>query len=239
VWLMYPSGVGFGALVVSAYLGSELSQRSVLGRDVVVSPRAPRLLSFVAVAALAMEAARTLPGNALTWRDSGGRESPFSGFNFPWSSGRMQDVPSWLDWLLQAPFVLLGLLFTLGVGALVFAVVTVVRHARGGLAQAWRAPVADDVHSTDRVENAPDGVRRLYERFLTVMAARGVGRRADETPREFEQRLLSHFPHVRAEVRVLSDAYQTVRYGVVPSDEVFEKARHALAQLELKVGNPS
>jgi hypothetical protein len=72
-------------------------------------------------------------------------------------------------------------------------------------------------------------VRDTYRAFLTWAAGRGISRRRAETPRELRRRLGNAIAHGDAQVALITELYELVRYG----DEVDhpERARLAAAAL--------
>jgi hypothetical protein len=58
-----------------------------------------------------------------------------------------------------------------------------------------------------------DAVQRLWLRFCSIMAARGVMRKASEGPMDFTERVASRFPALRPRVQRIAELYIDLRYG--------------------------
>jgi hypothetical protein len=68
---------------------------------------------------------------------------------------------------------------------------------------------------------------------LSWAAARGWGRRAEETPDEFRRRLLGLCPDVGAEATLLTSLYVVARYGGQDCPEPdLQRARRAVERLK-------
>jgi hypothetical protein len=63
-------------------------------------------------------------------------------------------------------------------------------------------------------------VRRIYARLLRLAAERGVERRPSETPLEFSSRLQFSYPDAQAAALLITQAYNKVRYGELPDEEI-------------------
>ena len=58
-----------------------------------------------------------------------------------------------------------------------------------------------------------DAVQRLWLRFCSAMAARGITRMASEGPRDFTERVAQRFPAQRQRVQRIAELYIDLRYG--------------------------
>jgi len=63
-----------------------------------------------------------------------------------------------------------------------------------------------------------DAVQRLWLRFCSAMAARGITRMASEGPRDFTERVARRFPAQRQRVQRIAELYIDLRYGSVTND---------------------
>jgi hypothetical protein len=129
--------------------------------------------------------------------------------------------------------------------------------ARAGMGGGFE-PDAPDKESSEppqssRIRNAWDGLRRragavlggagstssmrgLYLRLLALARAQGRARRPAETPRELLVPLSDVFPGGEVELRLLTQGFETARYGAVPdTPERLAAGRAALASLRGRV----
>lgn len=230
LWLTAPSAPGLFALLSAALLAGEVRHRTLQHR----APTAPRglwvCLGGLAFLASAGGALQLLRQDGFGYRDAGGSRSPFGGFDFGWPDTTMTAVPPWLNFLTSSSYVLLALLLIFSMAALLLGLAWASRTKLEEWTLRFREVLSPP--EPPAVPTSPDGVRRLYDRFLRLAAREGFGRRADETPREFERRLAEWRPAWVADVRTLSDVYQSVRYGELPPGPRLEEATSALARLE-------
>jgi hypothetical protein len=68
-------------------------------------------------------------------------------------------------------------------------------------------------------EATPRSIRAIYRALLRWAAGRGYGRRREETPREFKERLQQEIPQGELELDSLTRAYNELRYGEGVPDE--------------------
>ncbi|PYE56269.1 DUF4129 domain-containing protein [Deinococcus yavapaiensis] len=231
VWLSAPSGVGLCALLASAFLAAEVGHRARQDRALVV----PRGVGPLLVGVLALGLAGGLVSLArvdVTYRDPGGTASPFTGFRFGWPSEIRSNPPQWLSWLPNAAYALVVIFVLLGLAALLW---TLFAYSRTAL-EDWQLRFAKPKPTLEEAPPpsapSPEGVRRLYARFLAIARTEGFTRRADETSLEFEARVKSRHPAWSGAIDDLSRAYHEVRYGEVPSRDVFDAASAALRSME-------
>ncbi len=59
-------------------------------------------------------------------------------------------------------------------------------------------------------------IRRIYHQFESLCARAGTPRSASTTPLEFARQCNEHFPEVRQDIHVITQAYVQVRYGEIP-----------------------
>jgi hypothetical protein len=76
-------------------------------------------------------------------------------------------------------------------------------------------------------------IREMYRALLQKAASRGHRRKRDETPYEFEQRVLLHEPGSEPQLGLLTEAYVLARYGgMPPAEPELEVARRHWQELE-------
>jgi hypothetical protein len=62
-------------------------------------------------------------------------------------------------------------------------------------------------------------IRRIYRRLLDLAADLGKPRDLDETPYEFQEKLVQIFPNQGEQVELITNSYVQVRYGEIPEEE--------------------
>jgi len=77
-----------------------------------------------------------------------------------------------------------------------------------GLMDRFGSPEDDGLGSDARA-----AIRRHYRAFQTMMVRAGVGRRAGQTPQEYERQLASSLPTAEASLQELTAAYMVARYA--------------------------
>jgi hypothetical protein len=84
-------------------------------------------------------------------------------------------------------------------------------------------------------EPAARTIREIYRALLKKAAYRGYGRKKDETPYEFKQRLDDKVPLAEPQLEVITEAYALTRYGGnVPDEAEVARVRGVWAQLDQK-----
>lgn len=76
----------------------------------------------------------------------------------------------------------------------------------------WRWPVGDRAPS-DAAAASTRFASHSYGRMLRALAARGLHRRAHDTPQEFLAAVRTHAPQISAAARCVTDAFCATRYG--------------------------
>lgn len=231
VWLSAPSGVGLCALLASAFLAAEVVHRARQDR----APVVPRGVGPLLVGVLALGLIGGLVSLArvdVTYRDSGGTRSPFTGFRFGWPGEIRSNPPEWLSWLPSTAYVLVVIFVMISLAALLWTLFAYSRTTMEDWRLRFAKPKPTPEEAPVSTEPSPEGVRRLYARFLAVARAEGFTRRGDETSLEFEARVKARKPAWSGPIDDLSRAYHEVRYGEVPSRDVFDAASAALRRLE-------
>ena len=109
------------------------------------------------------------------------------------------------------------------------------RQALLFLRQLWRRffprkeePVTGVIQVREEIQGEPAvrTIREIYRALLQWAAQRGVRRQQEETPIEFERRLLTRLADGERELQVVTDAYLLTRYGGYVPDE------HMLGQVQ-------
>lgn len=84
-------------------------------------------------------------------------------------------------------------------------------------------------------EATPRSIRAIYRALLRWAAGRGYGRRREETPYEFKERLQQEIPQGELELNSLTKAYSELRYGEgVPDEEEIARIQGDWATLQSK-----
>ncbi len=84
-------------------------------------------------------------------------------------------------------------------------------------------------------EATPRSIRAIYRALLRWAAGRGYGRRREETPREFKERLQQEIPQGELELDSLTRAYSELRYGEgVPDEEEIARVQGDWVTLQSK-----
>ena len=80
----------------------------------------------------------------------------------------------------------------------------------------------------DRVP--PDAVQKLYLRFCSRLARRGIRRRATEGPRDFGRRVMRRRPDLAEQVERITSLYLSLRYGRGSSGAELQKLKQLVSQ---------
>jgi len=76
-------------------------------------------------------------------------------------------------------------------------------------------------------------IRQIYRALLHKAASRGYRRKRDETPHEFQERVLAHEPQSKPQLGHLTEAYVLTRYGgIALAEPELEVARRRWQELE-------
>ena len=78
-------------------------------------------------------------------------------------------------------------------------------------------------------------IRAIYRALLRWTAGRGYGRRREETPYEFKERLQQKIPQGELELSGITKAYSELRYGgEAPDEEEIARVQGDWATLQSK-----
>jgi hypothetical protein len=78
-------------------------------------------------------------------------------------------------------------------------------------------------------------IREIYRAFLQWASSHGYPRKKDETPSEFKTRLEQHMLGVETAVDIVTDAYNTTRYGgMVPDNPHVRQVQQVWTELQQK-----
>lgn len=79
-----------------------------------------------------------------------------------------------------------------------------------------------------------DPLKRLFRRFETKLARRGMARQPGETPSQFARRAMEHFPAIAPEIGQIEDQLETILYGrSAPSPSVVAQLRKSIRRLRV------
>jgi hypothetical protein len=79
-------------------------------------------------------------------------------------------------------------------------------------------------------------VRHIYANLCRLAASRGSPRLPQQTPNEYQERLVEAWPEHAAEIRTITQAYVRAHYGAVPdSREELDRIRHAWRRIQSSV----